>query len=82
MFRRRGDLSCDLYYDRRGTGAKQMRLRPCIERRLSEYEHMSPPNETTHEVSRSGASVCLERLGGDEEMRRSGGGDGSGEKVR
>lgn len=43
---------------------------------------MSPPNETTHEVSRSGASVCLERLGGDEEMRRSGGGDGSGEKVR
>ncbi|KAF3537679.1 hypothetical protein F2Q69_00025217 [Brassica cretica] len=50
---------------------------------------MSRPNETTYEVSRSGASVCLERLGGDEEMRPRGGGnqeskmeDGSDEKVR
>ncbi|KAH0920561.1 hypothetical protein HID58_020579 [Brassica napus] len=88
-FRRRGDLSCDLYYDRRGKRAKQRRLRPCIEWRLSEYEHMSRPNETTHDVSRSGAYVCLERLGGDEETRRRGGGDqesnmegGSDEKVR
>ena len=50
---------------------------------------MSRPNETTHDVSRSGASVCLERLGGDEETRRRGGGyqesnmeGGSDEKVR
>ena len=68
---------------------KLRRLRPCIEWRFSEYEHMSRPNETTYEVSRSGASVCLERLGGDEEMRPRGGGnqeskmeDGSDEKVR
>ncbi|KAH0893660.1 hypothetical protein HID58_056089 [Brassica napus] len=50
---------------------------------------MNRPNETTHEVSSSGASVCLERLGGDEEMRRRGGGAqesnmeySSDEKVR
>ena len=82
-------MSCDLYYNRLGKGEKQRRLRPCIEWRLSEYEHMNRPNETTHEVSSSGASVCLERLGGDEEMRRRGGGAqesnmeySSDEKVR